>query len=383
MADEVIPASGAPVAPTNVPTISTLPNVADRLSVPASALGLDTEMPSNALPKPIADTPGPTGPSARADAAPPGPTGPASATGPAAAPATGPAASPATAPAAAPATAPAEAPKVKIGDKEYTTEELEKLLAERAKQNNLPAPTPAPAAPLPPAPTPEQIAEAESTWRDNFAKQEKIAYPTTEADVEVLLGGGKEAVEFFSKKLTEVTTRAVLLARKSVYADMNPQMEAFAKRIEPLFVNHEQVERVSTEQAFLHAYPDFAPHIATAKEVAEALLATYPQHVQKMTTQQFIATVSEQTSRILQADYKKWNPSATDTWQEAAKRQAASAAAPVTAAPAAVPPPTPAPAAATAPADPWKVAPVANPPASSPAHGAPDWNKSVAKSLQD
>lgn len=382
-----MPDIAPPAAPASVPlTSSTLPTVADRLSVPASALGLETELPKDLLIPAKPDTnivvpaAGPTGPAATGPSS--APSAPLAATGPAN---TSPIAATGPAPAATGATAPAAPTKVKLGDKEYTTAELEKILAERAQQNKQPAPA-APAAaptPPPPAPTKEQVAAAEQLWCDNFIKTQGVTYPATEAELETLLGGGKESVEFFTKKLSEVTAKAVLLARKSIYDELNPQMEEFSRRIEPLFVNHTQVERVSTEQAFLRTYPEYqGQHIETARQVAEALVEKYPQVISKMPQAQFLATVQEQTDRILQAEYKRWNPNAADTWRDAAKRTSAPVvpAAPVSAV---VPPVVPTAPATPAPADPWRTPPAPNSPASTPAAGAANWNKTVAQSLQD
>ncbi len=374
MADTIPTGGAAPAAP--VTPLPTIPAVTERLTVPASALGLETELPTHLqIPaKPDVDLfpAGPTGPAATAPEATPAATGPA---------ATGPAAIPAPVTATAPATGPAPAEnKVKIGDKEYTTKELEKILADRAAQNQPPQAPQAPVAP-PAPPTAEQVAAAEAQWCDTFAKNEKLSFAPTETELETLLGGGKDAVEYFGKKLTDVVSKAVLLARKSVYADLNPQMEAFAARIEPLFNNHADVERVATEQAFLRAYPEYrGQHLETAKGVALALTQRYPEVVEKMSTQQFIAAVDQQTDKILQQEYKSWFPTATDTWRDAAKRNTTAPAPAPTPAPPVVP--APAPASAAQP-NPWQTAPASASPAAIPASAAPDWNKSVAQSLRD
>jgi len=381
MADNATPTGGAaPAAPVQTP-ITTLPEVKERLTVPASALGLDTDLPPiktdvvDNTPKPIAPTAPAAAPAAPAPAA-TGPSGPAST--PAAAPAaTGP---------SGPAAPAAPEKKIKVGDKEYTEAELNKILEDR----NKPAAPAAPAAAAEPAPaapkqlTPEEIFAVEEKWRNDFATEHKVNFPTTDAEMEVILGGGKEAVEAFQKKLQDVATKAVLLARKTMYADLNPQMEKFRQQVEPLFANHAQVERVATEQAFIASYPEYqGQHIETARQVAEALVARYPDQVSKMSQQDFLAHVNKHTDAILQSEYKRWNPSATDTWRDAAKRGAAAPApaatttttAPVVPAPA-VPAPAPAP-------SPWQTPPAVNAPASIPAGAPADWNKGVAKSLQD
>src|ERR1044071_7999188 len=346
-----------------VPAVQVAPDAVERQSVPVSALDLGIDVAKeikaeetrlrgagSGLPEK-----GPTGPAATPPApaaAPTGPTGPTSATTPTP---PAPAATP-TGP-SGPAAATEKPAKVKIGGKEYTVEELEKELAKR----QAPPAAVAPAEPAPPAPkepNKEEIAQAESTWCQELAKNEGIKFNTTPDEFETILSGGKEAVELFERKLTDTCTRAIMLARKSIYSDLNPQLAQFSKALQPLTVQQVELERIATEQAFSATYPEYLPHADTAKSVAEALVKSYPKEVEKMTRDQFMQEVAAQTDRILQTEYKRWNPNATGTWRDAAK--AAPAATTPPAAPATPPTPAPTPAAAAAPV-------VAPPAANSPA----------------
>ena len=118
-------------------------------------------------------------------------------------------------------------------------------------------------------------------------------------------------------------------------------------------------------------YPDLKGHLDTVRQVGDALLKQYPNECAAMTREALLAEVASQTDRILQTEFKRWQPNSAGTWRDAGK--AAPAAKATSAAPA-----TPAPARAPI------RAPASNSPAGSPVGGAsPDWQKSVAKSLAD
>ena len=360
-ASPVAAAAAVPPAPVISP-VTSMPEPPTKLSVPASALDLETSFEKPAV-KPAAEKPSVTEPAKPA--------------------AEKPAAEPAAKPAVEPAPKPVEQ-KVKIGDKEYTTKELEALVAEKnkpaPKAEPRPAPAPAPKAEL----TPEQIAAQkaeratqEQQWVDNFIKHEGINFPITEDEMETILSGGKDAVALMGAKLANVASRSALLARKSMYEDLEPMFEQFRNVVAPLLTNHESVERNANEQAFLVAYPEFQPHLQTVRDIAGALEKQFPDQVRALTREQFAAEVAAQTDLQLQTEFKRWNPTATTTWKEYAKA-AAAAATPAVTAPAATPAAAPAPAAA-----PKVKPPAGNSPAAIAAAATPDFHKSVAKDLQD
>jgi hypothetical protein len=359
----VTPTPAAPAAPVGIP------DPPQKLTVPASALGLETSLD----PKP----PKPVEPAKTAE---PTETTPASKPAAAADPAT---------PAAPAKPAPAPAPeKIKIGDKEYTVAELEKLVAKPAAPAPAPAPAPKPAAPAAtPAPlTAEQIAaqkaevaQKEQTWVDNFVKREAINFPMSEDEMETILSGGKAGVELFGQKLAQVASRSALLARKSMYEDLEPMIQNLQTTLAPLLSNHQDIARVAAETQFSAAFPDLKPHMSLVREIAQGLEAQFPNEVRAMTQDAFGREVAAQVDAMLQTEYKRWFPAATDTWREKAARDLAAAAAPAA-------PVTPAAAAAAAPAAPAKPrvqAPAGNSPAAIAASSSPDFHKSVAKDLQD
>ena len=284
---------------------------------------------------------------------------------------------------------------VTIGGKEYTEEQLEKALAERSKATQEQTET-KPAAEQPKPPTPEEIATAETKWCRDFLETNKVDFQTTTDEMETILSGGKDAVELFGKKLADVCAKAVLLARKGIYNELNPVFDEFKSAIVPLAQNNEQIERATAEQQFFTQYPEFTAHADTCRQVGEALLQRYPEECRRMTREQLLNEVATQADRILQSDYKKWNPNATDTWRDAVKRAAGAGAAgngaaEKAAAEKAAAEKTAAEKAAAEKAAAEKAAvnpkvkpPVANSPSGIPAAGVgPDWQTQTAKSLRD
>ena len=374
MADDltppVVPAAAPAAAPVSIPAGGGAPDApaTPPTSVPVSALdlGFDTKDELKRLAPSAPSGPGVTNlPEKTA------PTGPAAG-------ATGPAPTGTAAPAP---TGPAPSSKIKINGKEYTVEELEKELAARkAAQATAAAPT-GPAVPAAVAPlTPEQIAaqktelkKQESAWCEQMAKDAELSFITTPDEVETILTGGKDAVAMLDKKMKEVCSQAVLLARKSMYHELNPKLEQLAASVTPLVTNNLQLERIAVEQQFLAAYPEYGPHAEITRNMAEAIVAAFPKEVEQMTREQFCAEVAAQADREIQAQFLRWNPGSTKSWKEAAKE---GAAAPAPAAPAPAP-------AAPAPAPVKVLPPHGNSPAAAPTAGAPNWNKDTAKSLRD
>lgn len=371
MADSATLETPAAVTPTPAATPNLpvgIPEPPAKLTVPASALGLETSLEKPTTP-----------------AAPAKPTEPTE-TVPASKPAAEKPAEPATP--AVPAK-PAAPEKIKIGDKEYTVKELEALVAKPATPAPASKPATTPAVPAAPkVPTPEEIAaqkadvaHREQTWVDNFIKKEAINFPVTEDEMETILSGGKGAVELFGQKLATVSARTALLARKSMYEDLEPMIQNLQATLTPLLSNHQDIARVAAETQFSTAFPDLKPHMGLVREIAQGLEAQFPKEVAAMTQEQFGKEVAAQVDSMLQTEYKRWFPTATDTWREKAARDAAaSAASAASAAPAALA----APATPAAPAAKPRVqAPAGNSPAAIAATSSPDFHKSVAKDLCD
>lgn len=271
-----------------------------------------------------------------------------------------------------PEPAPATPPKIKIGEKEYTEAELlEKLTATPTPAAPAPAQAAPAAPPAPPAPTQEQIAAAEKQFLTNAANS--LEAPLTEAEVDTLLGGGKEAVDMLTHIRKHDMATAILQARKGIAQGLDPIMRELFGAMRPLVENHASLARYNAEQQFLSRHKDFSPHVERARAVAEELLKAYPQEVQKLSAEQFIDEVARQTDTILTSEHKRWFPQGNGNW----RAQPAPVAPPVVPQPAAVPATPPAPAARAA------RPPAATLPLGSTPGGAVGWSpKSVAASLR-
>jgi hypothetical protein len=294
--------------------------------------------------------------------------------------------------------------KVKFGDKELTPEEATAKLAELEQKANAATPpassAPAPAAPAAPALTPEQIAaqqaqikQQETKWIAETAAQ--MEAPITEAELNEILDGGPKAVALFQKLRQQDMANAMLNAQKNIANNLNPILEKFSSMLAPVLQHHDSIARYQVTQQFVAKHPDFKPHLDLATQVAEELQARYPQQVNSLTAEQFIDEVARQTGAMLDANWKRFNPTATGTWRDVAKAApAAPAAVPaLSAAPAApVVTPTPAPipsAAALPPGAPPVVTaglkikpPVGAVPTNAPPALQPSWQKAVASSMR-
>lgn len=285
------------------------------------------------------------------------------------------------APAASAPPAPTAVPtKVKVGDKEYTPEELAEIIA---KQNAPAAAPEAPEAPVaaqparPAGPTKEEIAAREA----QFLQETAAALPLsslTEQQMDTFLAGGKSAVELFDSLRKQDVATAILHARKGIAQGLDPIIHELFNAVRPLVANHTDLRKYQIEQHFLAKHKDFGPHVGRARQVAEALVQQFPDRVNTMTDDQFVDEVARQTDLILSAEYRQWFPNNQGTWRNAGAASPAATAAPVAAAPAPVAAPVaPAPAPAPRPQ-----APAANAPLAA-GGGVPDhWHKSVARTLR-
>lgn len=268
--------------------------------------------------------------------------------------------------------------KVKVGGKEYTVEELEKLLAKQDSPAASPAPAAAPTPAQPSGPTPEQIKEAESKFINDLVP--KIDVELSDKDLETVLVGGAEGAAVLTNALKRAAARAVVEARRSLADDFNPHLQEIYSRLAPIVSEAEALQRITVEQAFLQTYPEYSEYIADAREVAEALLKAYPEQVRGMTREQFLTIVEQQTDRLKQAEFARWNPQYKGSWKQWVKEKNT----PVPAAPEPAPAPDPTPEPAPAPVEKPKIAaPAANPPGVVVGGKPKSWHKSTAASLTE
>ena len=304
-----------------------------------------------------------------------------------------------------PATPPAPT-TVKIGDKEFTTEQLEALVkkSEAAPAPPTPPQEPKPVAdPEPPAPTEpteeEKAAQVEKDRRFVEDTASKITFTKiSEPDMDVILEGGEPAAAKMGELLAQQAANTILETRRGVYDDVNKYIADLESRLGPVFTQQDQLQKAAVETQFLQTYPEFGKNehaLKAARQVAEQLVTQFPEDTAKMDLPTFVAEVERQTSAYLTSQVKMWNPAFDGSWRDFQPPAAPQAAPVVPAAPQAAPaapgallaPPVPltspaAPAAPTARPRP----PAANAPVATPAIGDPkarDWQTNTAKSLAD
>lgn len=283
--------------------------------------------------------------------------------------------------------APAEPKKIKIGGKEYTEEELAKILdgpkpAPQAEPAKPAAPTPEPPKP----PSAEEIAQAESKWVQQQA--EAFSVDLTPEQLESVLGGGEDGVKALKSIVATNSARAILQARKQIFEEVNrtlvPDLASLHQALNPLVENQQQLTAYTTEQLFASKHPAFKEHIDVARSIGQTLMQKYPDQVRQMDQQGFIDEVARQTDKYLTEQYNRFRQPAdrVESWAKHYAEEQAKAAQPA--------PPTPAPAAPTpeptpepAPAAPPVLPPGANPPAVSPSAPKGNFQKSVAHSLRE
>lgn len=357
--------------------ISTVPAGIERTSIPAAqALGpVDGDNPLKPfIEKTLAQQPKPTltlpPPEPPKPAAPPAPTPPPEPPKPVAPP------------------APAAPAKIKIAGQEYTEAELAQVLAAQqqaalqAQQQQAPQnPQQPPAAQ---GPTPEQIAQAEA----QFVKHHAAEFKGVQVD-ETLLGtileGGKEGAGALQQLLAQTFAQGLLNARKSIYGDLNQEFQSIAQSIQdtralvqPVYQNHQQLERYQAKQEFVTVFPEFAPHAQLAEQVAEQLLVQYPQQCQQMTREQFFKEVARQADMVMTERVKPFR--ADGNWRALTPGAApATATEAIAQAQAQQQPPAP----PAAPTPPPVAPPSANPPAATGPQAKSSFAKQVSQSLRD
>ncbi len=266
-----------------------------------------------------------------------------------------------------------------IKGKEYSVEELEKMLEAKATPPK-PAPEPPKPAPEPPKPDEAAIQKAENDFIAQVAPTVKV--DLTPQEMDAVLAGGEEGIKALNSVLQRVAARSILETRKMLHPELSKAFENLQSAIQPLVQQDTEMRKYSTEQACLTKYPEFKSNIETARLVGETLLSNYPEEVAKMTPDQFIELVAQQTDAMLSTEFKRWNPSYAGTWKDWAKAQAVVGA---------VTPEAPAAAATSPTASPEPPKPAAKPAIQPPAGNSPtigipmskSFHKSVAASLVD
>jgi hypothetical protein len=195
--------------------------------------------------------------------------------------------------------------KVKVGDKEYTPEELEKAPAEREK----PQPVPPAAPPVEPnqGPTPEELAAHKQEFEKNRVKFvqdhrqfaiEKLNGIVTENTLEKIANGGPEAVAALNEVLADSMLNAFLLSRQALYQDFTPQVNRLAQQISPLLEGYRDRQYQQAQQDFVKTFPELEPNLKLCNQIADGLFQQYPEFVRRATREQFFAEVARQAKEL-------------------------------------------------------------------------------------
>lgn len=163
--------------------------------------------------------------------------------------------------------------KLKIGDKEMTPEEVTEHIASLEAKLK-PAEPPKPEVPA------TQVADDEKKRDEEFYTTAASAYSPTEEEFDAILAGGPEAVKSFGKSLAKVE----LNARKWAQDQINPILDSFEKRIQPLLQHQQQIQQYTKETNFLAANPDIKAHAQglTEKRTVEAALNQKRERIQRL-----------------------------------------------------------------------------------------------------
>lgn len=243
----------------------------------------------------------------------------------------------------APATAPAEPSAV---DKQIA--ELQKQLAELKSKEN--APAPAPAAPTAPAETPEQVAaraaqvqKAENDFIERHAPG--IDFKMRPDEVDAINAGGPEAIEALESFGKRIAATALLHSRKSIYGDLDPDLNQLGEAVGMLLNHHQQIVRYQAQTTFVEHYPELKPHLDLATNIASRLAngdnganPDWAQWWAKATDEAKLKEVAEQTERILDDHAKRFGYT---SWRQMPPPAAAAPGVPVQQIPAAAVPVTP------------------------------------------
>lgn len=210
-------------------------------------------------------------------------------------------------PEAEPAAAPA---KIKIGGKEYTEDELKNLLEK---------PEPKPAAPAKAEPekkelTPEEqvkqqaeVKKKDDDWVAGLAPHIDIS--VDEPTLEKILTGGPEAVKAFQAVLQSATARAILVTRKSMYAELEPRFSRLSDQQAPLLTAHEQAENERAWQEFQKEYDDLKEDRDLVEQAANVLATKDADRVSGLSEKEFYAECAQQV-RTFKSRFVKAAPAA-------------------------------------------------------------------------
>lgn len=171
--------------------------------------------------------------------------------------------------------------KLKIGDKEMTTEEIEARFAELEEKAKG---TAEPAKPDPKQPAAKQEPEKKLTPEEQQAEDQRLDseyldqrakdFLPTEKEMDIILYGGEPAAKLFAQKLAQTE----LATRKWAEQTLNPIIELLHSMAQPAFEMYQKVQAYQEEQDFYGnaAYADLKPHQAQVRRIDAIMRQKYP-----------------------------------------------------------------------------------------------------------
>jgi len=211
------------------------------------------------------------------------------------------------APAAPAPPAPAPVAKIKVGDKEYTPEELAAKIAKADAPPTAPIPPAAPATPAAPA-APDTTAEAAAkqkhldylTELTNGIKLEDDGIILNEEEWDKILSGGPDGVTAVKALLSRQSAATELRTRKWLEENLNPILDNLHKSLSPIQQAQQQMQSDQWKNGFEAANPDLKGRDQLREATREALVKHYPQDVAKMTQEQFDTEVAAHMRATIQ-----------------------------------------------------------------------------------
>lgn len=217
---------------------------------------------------------------------------------------------------AAPATPPPGAvQKYKIGDREYTPEQMAAYIeGQNANRQQPPAIQPQqrqtptdPMANMKPEERQAFIKQKETEWVNQTAPAIDLSQvgAITPEQADIIAGGGPEAMKVLNEIRQKDVAYSTLLARKTVAQEANPIFEKMeriiqqqAQTIAPILQREQEIATWETEALFVADHPDLVPHFEAARAVGNELVRQFPKWAQTVTRKQFVDAVAEQTRAV-------------------------------------------------------------------------------------
>lgn len=195
--------------------------------------------------------------------------------------------------AAKPPKAPVATPtKIKLGDKEFTPDELAAHVKALEEKANPPAPVVSD--PTKPAPTAEELAkqerDADLAYISEVATKfnpEDYGIDASEKTYDDILTGGKENYGKFVALLGQIKAAAQFDAQANLAQKLNPIFDRYEQQLAPISEAQRQVQQYQAEAAFATKFPDLADKKDLVRNMAAALIKNYPAEVARMTPDQF------------------------------------------------------------------------------------------------